>query len=173
MHIVVARRAGATESLKLQYKFSHTERSRHDPCAPAKQLCGEAMSRILLVGKEPDLIEVLRLSLEADGHHIMTALDCLEALEMVAGRLPDIVVTDSKTVDAIALCKLQRHAQPGERFRVIRLSDGPQPTDTHASLFDAYVQKPVDVQQLLSLVSQLTIERQNLSSDSDIDMRSR
>jgi len=131
------------------------------------------MSRILLVGKEPDLIEVLRLSLEADGHHIMTALDCLEALEMVAGRLPDIVVTDSKTVDAIALCKLQRHAQPGERFRVIRLSDDPQPTDTHASLFDAYVQKPVDVQQLLSLVSQLTIERQNLSSDSDIDMRSR
>jgi CheY-like chemotaxis protein len=130
------------------------------------------MSRILLVGKEPDLIEVLRLFLETEGHHIMTALDCLEALEMVSGRLPDIVVTDSKTVDPIALCKLQRHAQPGESFPVILLSDGPQPTDPHASLFDAYVQKPVDVQQLLSLVSQLTIERQNLGSDSDINMGS-
>ncbi|CAB3743905.1 DNA-binding transcriptional response regulator [Paraburkholderia rhynchosiae] len=122
------------------------------------------MSRILLVGKEPHLIDVLRLSLESAGHHIMTALDCLEALEMVSGRLPDIVVTDSKVLDKIALWKLQRHAHPGEGFPVILLSDGPQPTDPHASLSDAYVQNPAGVEQLLTLVSQLISERQNPAS---------
>ncbi|WP_116117892.1 response regulator [Paraburkholderia sp. BL6669N2] len=122
------------------------------------------MSRILLVGKEPHLIEVLRLCLESEGHHIMTALDCLEALEMVSGRLPDIVVTDTKMLDEIALCKLQRHAHPGDGFPVILLSDGPHPTDRHAPLFDACVQKPVAVEHLLRLVSQLISERHNPAS---------
>jgi CheY-like chemotaxis protein len=55
---------------------------------------GKSMSRILLVGNEPHLIEVLRLCLESEGHHIMTALDGLEAFEMVLGRLPDVVITE-------------------------------------------------------------------------------
>jgi CheY-like chemotaxis protein len=114
------------------------------------------MSRILLVGKEPNLIEDLRVCLELRGHHTMTALDSLEALEMVSGRLPDVVVTDSKMLDKLALSKLLRHADPGKGLPVILLSDGPQPTDRRAPRFDAYVQKPVVVEQLLTLVSQLT-----------------
>jgi len=122
------------------------------------------MSRILLVSKESHLIEVLRGCLKSEGHHIMTALDGLEALEMVSGRLPDVVVTDSKMLDELALCKLLRHAHPDKGLPVILLSDGPQPTDRHASLFDAYVQKPVAVEQLLTLVSQLISQRQNPAS---------
>jgi CheY-like chemotaxis protein len=77
------------------------------------------MSRLLLVGNEPHLIEVLRISLESDGHHIMTALDGLEAFEMVSGRLPNVVVTDSKM-----LCRLLRHAHPGMGLPVIVLELG-------------------------------------------------
>ncbi|WP_027803249.1 response regulator [Paraburkholderia dilworthii] len=119
------------------------------------------MSRILLVSKESNLIEVLRLSLRSEGHHIMTALDGLEAFEMVSGRLPDVVVTDSKILDELALCKLLRHAHPDKRLPVILLSDAPPPTDQHASLFDAYIPKPVAVEQLLTLVSRMISERQN------------
>ncbi|WP_027803597.1 response regulator [Paraburkholderia dilworthii] len=122
------------------------------------------MSRVLLVGNEPHLIEVLRLGLESEGHHIITALDCLEALEMVSGRLPDVVVTDSEILNELALCKLQRHASPGEGIPVILLSDGPQPADRHADFFHAYVRKPVAVEQVLTLVSQLISERQNPAS---------
>ncbi len=114
------------------------------------------MSRILLVVKEPHLIEDLLLCLESKGHHIMTALDGLEALEMVSGRLPDVVVTDSETLNKLALGKLVRHANPGKGLPVILLSDGPQRTDRHAPRFDAYVLKPVAIEQLLTLVSQLT-----------------
>ena len=111
------------------------------------------MSRILLVGKEPHLIEELRVCLESKGHHTMTALDGLEALELVSGRPPDVVVTDCKMLDKLALSKLIRHASPGKGLPAILLSDNPQPTDRHAPHFDAYVQKPVAVEQLLMLVS--------------------
>ncbi|MEZ2307215.1 response regulator [Paraburkholderia sp. RCC_158] len=114
------------------------------------------MSRILLTGKEPQLIEVLRMCLESEGHHIMTALDGPEALEMVSGRLPDVVITDGKMLDGPGLCKLLRHAHPGKGLPVILLSDGPPPTDPHGPRFDAYVEKPVAVDQLLTVVSQLT-----------------
>ena len=114
------------------------------------------MSRILLVSKEPHLIEALRLCLESKGHHTMTALDGMEALEMVSGKLPDMVVTDSKMLDQLALSKLLRHTNPGKGLPAILLSDGPQPIDRHAPRFDAYVQKPVAVEQLLTVVSQLT-----------------
>ncbi len=122
------------------------------------------MCRILLVGKEPRLIDVLRLGMEAEGHHIMTALDGFEALEMVSGRHPDVIVTDSKMLDELALNKLKRHAPPCRGFAVILLSDGPQPTERHASICNAYIQKPVAVEQLLTLVSQLSPEGQHPAS---------
>ncbi|TCF96893.1 response regulator [Paraburkholderia strydomiana] len=108
------------------------------------------------IPKEPHLIEDLLLCLESKAHHIMTALDGLEALEMVSGRLPDVVVMDSETLNKLALGKLLRHANPGKGLPVILLSDGPQPTDRHAPRFYAYVQKPVAVERLLTLVSQVT-----------------
>ncbi|MBB4515484.1 MULTISPECIES: hypothetical protein [Paraburkholderia] len=44
------------------------------------------MSRILLVDNEPDVIDALRIFLESEGHHTVTALDGLEAFEIAAGR---------------------------------------------------------------------------------------
>ncbi|MBC8742065.1 hypothetical protein F6X40_36635 [Paraburkholderia sp. UCT31] len=68
------------------------------------------------------------MSLEADGHQMMTALD---DAHLVGGR------------------------------PVILLSDAPLPTDRHAPLYDAHLRKPVAVEQLLTLVSQLVSKRQN------------
>jgi hypothetical protein len=65
-------------------------------------------------------------------------------------------------LDELTLGKLQRHGHPGESFPVILLSNGP--TGRHASLFDAYVQKPVAVEQFLTLVSHLISERQKPAS---------
>jgi CheY-like chemotaxis protein len=115
------------------------------------------MSRILLVDNEPDLVEVLRMCLESEGHHIMTALDGWEAFEMVSGRPPDLVITDWKMprVDGLALCKLLRHTHPIAGLPVILLSGDPPPTDQRALLYDAYLRKPVPTERLLTLVSQL------------------
>jgi CheY-like chemotaxis protein len=115
------------------------------------------MSRILLVDNEPDLVEVLRMCLESEGHHIMTALDGFEAFEMVSGRNPDLVITDWKMprVDGLALCRLLRHTQSIAGVPVILLSGDPPRTDQRALLYDAYLRKPVPIERLLTLVSQL------------------
>jgi CheY-like chemotaxis protein len=122
---------------------------------------GFAMSKILIVDNEPDAIEGLRLTLESEGHHLMTALDGWEAFEFVLGRLPDVVITDWKMprVDGLGLCRLLRHNQPSSSLPVILLSGDEPPTDQRCQLYDAYLRKPVSVERLLTLVSSLVSKR--------------
>lgn len=116
------------------------------------------MSRILLVDNEPDVIDALRASLEVEGHHVLTALDGCEAFEVVTGRIPDLVVTDWKMphVDGLALCRLLRENRFSVRLPVIVMSADPPPTDRRLVLYNAYIRKPVSVQEVLALVSSLT-----------------
>lgn len=115
------------------------------------------MSRILLVDNEPDVIEALRITLESRGHHTMTALDGWEAFELASGRLPDVVITDWKMprVDGLGLCRLLRHNQPSADLPVILLSADEPPNDSRSQLYEAYLRKPIAIEELLALVSTL------------------
>lgn len=117
------------------------------------------MSKILLVDNEPDALEALRMTLESQGHHMMTALDGWEAFELVSGRLPDVIITDWKMprVDGLGLCRLLRHNQPSSGLPVILLSPDEPPTDHRSQLYDAYLRKPISVERLLALVSSLAL----------------
>ena len=55
---------------------------------------GPRTANILVVDDEPDLIFLLRLMLETDGHRVVTAGDGVEALELVRSRDFDLIVTD-------------------------------------------------------------------------------
>lgn len=115
------------------------------------------MSKILVVDNEPEAVEALRTTLELQGHHMMTALDGWEAFELVSGKLPDVIITDWKMprVDGLGLCRLLRHSQPSSGVPVILLSADEAPTDRRSLLYDAYLRKPVSVEHLLRLVSNL------------------
>lgn len=119
------------------------------------------MSRILLVDNEPDVIDALRIFLESEGHHTVTALDGLEAFEMAAGRQPDVVVTDWKMphVDGLALCRMLRHSNPGAGLPVILVSGDLPPTDGRATLYDGFLRKPVPLEELSALISRLLAAR--------------
>jgi DNA-binding response OmpR family regulator len=113
------------------------------------------MSRILLVDSEPDAIEALRITLESQGHHTMTALDGWEAFELVSGKAPDVVITDWKMprVDGLGLCRLLRHNELSSGLPVILLSADEPPNDRRSQLYDAYLRKPIAIEHLLALVS--------------------
>jgi putative two-component system response regulator len=49
---------------------------------------------ILIVDDDPDVANVLRALLEADGHHVDRACDGVEGLEYLARRLPDLIFLD-------------------------------------------------------------------------------
>jgi len=130
--------------------------------ARLRQDCVEfAMSKILLVDDEPELLEALRIGLELEGHHVMTALDGWEAFELLSGRLPDVVVTDWKMprVDGLALCRLLRHNQPSSGLPVILVSADEPPPDNRLHLYDAYFRKPASVERLAALITNLLSQR--------------
>lgn len=137
-------------------------RNWHGACgASTEKLGGGGMSKILLVDNEPEVIEALRIVLELQGHHMMTALDGWEAFELVSGRLPDVIITDWKMprVDGLGLCRLLRHNLPARGLPVIMVSAEEPPADRRLQLYDAYLRKPVSIEQLLALVSNLASGR--------------
>ena len=52
------------------------------------------MATILVVDDEPDILTLVQLNLELDGHTVVTAGNGAEALELIADEVPDIMLLD-------------------------------------------------------------------------------
>ena len=52
------------------------------------------MARILVVDDEPDVVEIVRIRLEQDGHTILTAHDGREGLQSIFENKPDLIILD-------------------------------------------------------------------------------
>jgi CheY-like chemotaxis protein len=53
-----------------------------------------ANERILVVDDDPDLVEVMRLALEASGYQVLSAASGAEGLRMVKEIHPDLIILD-------------------------------------------------------------------------------
>ena len=67
--------------------------------------------RALVVDNSPVVCQVLRYVLEAEGWTVDIARDGLEALDCIAGRRPDLIVTDliMPRIDGGKLCAIVRN----------------------------------------------------------------
>jgi len=75
---------------------------------------------ILLVDDEPHVIRVLRLMLEREGYEVASANDGNEALEKMAARRPDVMVSDIQMagMDGRELCRTVRARYPDDAFPI-------------------------------------------------------
>jgi len=75
---------------------------------------------ILLVDDEPHVIRVLRLMLEREGYEVASANDGNEALEKMAARRPDVMVSDIQMagMDGRELCRTTRARYPEDSFPI-------------------------------------------------------
>lgn len=75
---------------------------------------------ILLVDDEPHVIRVLRLMLEREGYDVASANDGNEALEKMAARRPDVMVSDIQMagMDGRELCRTVRARYPDDSFPI-------------------------------------------------------
>lgn len=75
---------------------------------------------ILLVDDEPHVIRVLRLMLEREGYDVTSANDGNEALEKMAARRPDVMVSDIQMagMDGRELCRTVRARYPDDSFPI-------------------------------------------------------
>ena len=128
----------------------------------------QAKPMILLVDDDADFVAINRHVLEAGGYRVMACYDSQEALAMLAGQVPDLIITDlvMKSLDAGFEFSRQIKSDPrlagvpviiatsvsstmGYDFRPQRQQD------LAAMGVDAYFDKPIEPKALLSKVRDL------------------
>ncbi len=110
---------------------------------------------ILLVDDEPHVIRVLRLMLEREGFEVASANDGVEALEKMAARRPDVMVSDIQMagMDGRELCRTARARYPDERFPIFVMTSmtASQEREWVRELANVeFLEKPLSPRQLIA-----------------------
>jgi CheY-like chemotaxis protein len=116
------------------------------------------MARILVVDDEPDLRFILRRCFERAGHEVVDAGHGAAALEVVRGRLPDLVVTDMMmpVMSGVELIERLRADPTTAAIPIVAVSGDPH----LAGAADAILDKPVLATDILALVNGLLASRE-------------
>ena len=118
------------------------------------------MSRIFVVDDEPDVVELLRTILEAEGYEVEATTDGGSALPRIVDCPPDLLLLDlmMPDMDGFELLKLVRQDPRGRDLRVLILSARTGHQDQLESLqlgANAYVFKPFSPRDLVRQVRSL------------------
>ena len=115
------------------------------------------MSRILIVDDEPDILLMLRLNLEAEGHEVVLAADGEKALERIERDLPELVLLDvmMPVLDGWGVLERLRPRADAPPVVVVSARTG-EDDMAHALRLGAceYVTKPFDPERLLALLAE-------------------
>lgn len=111
-------------------------------------------SKILVVDDDPNVVKLVQLYLERDGHEVLTANDGLTGLEMTREEQPSLIVLDLMLpgMDGIEVC---RTLQAESSVPVIMLTAMVEEDDRLAGLelgADDYVTKPFSPRELAARV---------------------
>jgi two-component system response regulator MprA len=120
-----------------------------------------AGGRVLVVEDDTDIADVLRRSLRNEGYEVRTSADGVEALDVAAGFVPDLVVLDLglPRLDGVEVCKQLR--AEGD-VPILMLTARAETEDRVAGLdsgADDYLVKPFERQELLARIRALLRRR--------------
>jgi len=118
--------------------------------------------RILLVDDDAEIIESLRLALEAHGYEVLIARDGNQGLALIEREAPDLVILDMmmpKRSGFLVLERLKRMGEKKQRIIMITANEGAR-HKSYAEMLgvDDYVRKPFPMDQLISSVKRLVGE---------------
>lgn len=111
-----------------------------------------AKKRILIVDDEKNIVELIRINLEANGFETISAYTGLEALEK-ANSIPDLVLLDIMLpdIDGFEVCRRIRLNQKTKDIPIIMLTAKSEESDKVIGLglgADDYITKPFGVREL-------------------------
>jgi two-component system response regulator MprA len=120
-----------------------------------------AGGRVLVVEDDVDIADVLRRSLRNEGYEVRTSADGIEALDVAAGFVPDLVVLDLGLpgLDGVEVCRRLR--SDGD-VPILMLTARAETEDRVAGLdsgADDYLVKPFERQELLARIRALLRRR--------------
>lgn len=124
-------------------------------------------TRILVIDDEPDVCELLAMSLKADGVRVVTTTSAREALELVASEDFDVVLTDLSMTEVDGLGVCQRIGEIHQNLPVIVVTGlGSMDAAISAMRVGAYdfITKPIDP-KLLSISVARALEHKRVHAE--------
>jgi CheY-like chemotaxis protein len=131
-------------------------------------------AKILIIDDDPDLVEVLRLTLEAGGYQVFSAASGAEGLERVKQVEPDVIILDvmmDYTTEGFQVSLALRNPEPESEYApysdipILMLTAIHETTslrftpDGDYLPVDDFVEKPLEPSELLSKVEGLLEKR--------------
>ena len=125
--------------------------------------------RILVADDEPDMLELLRVNLEVEGHVVLLAADGNEALSLAMSGHPDLIVLDVMMpgMDGLEVLRTLRSQPGGSEMAIVLLSargSDPEIFEGWQSGANYYITKPFDIQELLDFIEQVEAQPENLAA---------
>jgi DNA-binding response OmpR family regulator len=122
-----------------------------------KETQGE--KRILLVDDDAEIIESLRLALEAQSYQVLVARDGNQGLALIERENPDLIILDMmmpKRSGFLVLERLKRLGEKKHRIIMITANEGNR-HKAYAEMLgvDDYVRKPFPMDRLIQSVQRL------------------
>ncbi|EHR70903.1 response regulator with CheY-like receiver domain and winged-helix DNA-binding domain [Burkholderiales bacterium JOSHI_001] len=119
------------------------------------------MKRILIVEDQPDIRELVRMTLEMEDFEVHEAENGDIGLQMAARLSPDLVLLDVMmpgSLDGLGVCERIKADAARRRTKVVMLSARNQEADRQAGRkagADAYLSKPFSPRQLLDVIGRV------------------
>jgi CheY-like chemotaxis protein len=106
---------------------------------------------ILIVDDEYGLAEMLRDMLREYGHDVTLAINGRLALDVLAERRIDLVLTDvmMPVMDGAELAAIMRSSEDHRRIPIVMMTSLPSAVPRDAGLYDALLRKPFTPEKLL------------------------
>ena len=118
------------------------------------------MLTVLIVDDEPNIVQLVRITLESHRVHVFEASDGVTAIEQAIAIRPDLILldVDLPDVSGLDLCRRLK-GEPGlAQTKIVMLTAAAQQDDIargFAAGADQYLTKPFSPVRLLTLVEQL------------------
>jgi len=121
----------------------------------------KSSKRILLVDDDPEIVESMKLALEAKGYRILVAKDGNQGLAMAEREDPDLVILDMmmpRRSGFLVLERLRRTRRVPMRVIMITANEGSR-HKAYAEMLgvDDYIRKPFAMDRLLDSVDRLLV----------------
>ena len=120
----------------------------------------EKQKRILVVDDESDMVDIVKLNLELQGYHVLSAMDGQEGLRMVKEQQPDLILLDvmMPQMNGYQVCRLLKFDDQYKHIPIILLTARARTEDrkeAQAVGADSFITKPFSMSDLLTKVGDL------------------
>ena len=121
--------------------------------------------RILVVDDEKDIVDLISVNLEREGHKVLPAYSGEEALDLIKTKRPDCIVLDLMLpgIQGLDVCKQIRYNSEFSNVPILMLSAKASEVDRVVGFemgADDYITKPFSVRELISRI-RVALKRHN------------